>query len=558
MALTQLLQEETLADWDSSVPVDVKPVLPGQPEDARPDSTIQERDWARKPFSEGEDILVHDQDGLIYFGIVVEVDQDIGQCLVRFGDSTERWSNFYELSRLGDTEEGHEPYGKTTTTPPPKPKLEPPNEQLKTETADSAEDAPEEVPPHVIDARRQLSYNFESLVWDSAHQRNESETYCYCGESGDWYKKMLQCKDCLQWFHQECIRSLSYQLLCGDRFFEFTCTLCNGKEEEYIRRLDLSLVDASHLVIFNLILSKNQNFHDLETSIIPLMKKKLKYLQGTGPVPSFKHTKVDPDYISKLLVSNKSRFKCGSETGKKNSFWGLRKMLAPPLPSKYFPRYWGRWATGPKSVARPNNCLEVKSKKGRKLSLKHVPQHPHLRRSKARFKDISGEHSDSDASSRGTLDFLIKPPKDFFGANNPFRISVTPSESSESRGDTTPNSSLRRVLSSEKGSPVSSGPPSTITTDDCYVEDLLQATVCTDRVVPNEQDVHAMKTGQADQDDVFKSPGIKFEDLKGSLNSYFAPSVKKRIERGDKFRVKARRLTLNGDIAYLIDWDSNS
>ena len=51
-----------------------------------PDSTFQEaRDWSRKPFSEGEDILVHDQDdGLIYFGIVVEVDHDIGQCLVRW------------------------------------------------------------------------------------------------------------------------------------------------------------------------------------------------------------------------------------------------------------------------------------------------------------------------------------------------------------------------------------------------------------------------------------------------------------------------------------------
>ena len=31
------------------------------------------------------------------------------------------------------------------------------------------------------------------------------------------YKKMLQCQDCLQWFHQECIRSLSYPLMCGDR-----------------------------------------------------------------------------------------------------------------------------------------------------------------------------------------------------------------------------------------------------------------------------------------------------------------------------------------------------
>ncbi len=54
-----------------------------EPDDPDPDSTIQERDWSRKLFTEGEDILVHDQDGLIYFGIVVEVDPDIKQCLVR-------------------------------------------------------------------------------------------------------------------------------------------------------------------------------------------------------------------------------------------------------------------------------------------------------------------------------------------------------------------------------------------------------------------------------------------------------------------------------------------
>ena len=50
---------------------------------AHPDSTHQPY---TAPFTEGEDILVHDPDGLIYFGILVEVDQDQGQCLVRFGD----------------------------------------------------------------------------------------------------------------------------------------------------------------------------------------------------------------------------------------------------------------------------------------------------------------------------------------------------------------------------------------------------------------------------------------------------------------------------------------
>ena len=248
------------------------------------------------------------------------------------------------------------------------------------------------------------------------------------------------------------------------------CTLCNGKHEELIRRLDLSLVDSAHLVIFNLILIKNQKFHDLETSILPFMKKKLKYLQGTSNIPTFKGNKIESDFISKLLLSNKSRFKCGSETGKKNSYWGLRKMCAPPLPSKYFPRGWGRWATGPRGDAR-SSTLETYSKRNRKApkDLSRNPRNPHVRRNQNRYKDLNGEHSDSDASSRGTLESLIKPPKDFSGANNPFRNSVPTSEfSAEIRGDSTPCSSLRRLLNSEKGSPVSSGAPSTITTDGKY------------------------------------------------------------------------------------------
>ena len=203
------------------------------------------------------------------------------------------------------------------------------------------------------------------------------------------------------------------------------------------------------------------------------MKKTLKYLLGNGSHPLFKASKVEPEYIAQLLASNKSRFKCGSETGKKSNFWGLRKMCAPPIPSKYFPRLWGRWATGIISAqARTNGKLEVKPRStARKLSSKDIPRNPHARRKKARLKELGGENqSDSDASSRGTLDFLIKPPKDFTGANNPFRSWVAPSETSESRGcggggDSTPNSSVRRVLSSEKGSPVSSGAPSTVTTE---------------------------------------------------------------------------------------------
>ena len=58
------------------------------------------------------------------------------------------------------------------------------------------------------------------------------------------------------------------------------------------------------------------------------------------------------------------------------------------------------------------------------------------------------------------------------------------------------------------------------------------------------------------EDPVFKIPGLIISDLKSSLSSYFAPNAKTRIARGEKFTVKARRLILNGDIAYLIDWES--
>lgn len=62
---------------------DVKPNVTTATEP--PDSTISDWWQQRKPFAEGEDILVHESgDGLIYFGIIVEVDHESGQFLVRY------------------------------------------------------------------------------------------------------------------------------------------------------------------------------------------------------------------------------------------------------------------------------------------------------------------------------------------------------------------------------------------------------------------------------------------------------------------------------------------
>merc|ERR1719410_1805559 len=135
--------------------------------------------------------------------------------------------------------------------------------------------------------------------------------------------------------------SVTLQILIG-RFFKFTCTLCNGKEEESIQRLEMGMVDALHLVIFNLIISKNQKYHQLETSIIPLMKKKIKYLTDNGSNTHIKLSQLTAEHLYRYLGNNKSRFKCGSEAGQQSCFWGLRKLVAPWLPSKYLlykPKY---------------------------------------------------------------------------------------------------------------------------------------------------------------------------------------------------------------------------
>ena len=412
--------------------------LPPEPEDglsststsapslpAAPDSTITPYS---APFTEGEDILVHLEDGLIYFGVVVEVEQEQGQCLVRFGDCTERWSSFDELRRLGGLDDEESP--PATPVQPQPVGIEALHRQLaELETAWQQE---VKLPEAVEEARRQLSYSWAALEWDEAHQRNSAETYCYCGERGDWYKKMLQCGECLQWFHQECIRALDHPLLCGDRFWAFTCTLCNGTHEETIRRLDLSMVDALHLVIFNLILSKNQKFHDLESSILPFLKKKMKYLSSNSA--TFKLHRLDLETISKVLATNKGRFMCGSEAGNQANFWGLRRLTAPWLPSKFLlqrPKYATWKPPGPKlkeTLIQPNNKKGVfhrrrgaPAKPGHQRASKPAMKNP-LKRCRPRDFD-----SDSDASNYSSLDFLIKAPSNFSGTNNPFCLMGPPS-----------------------------------------------------------------------------------------------------------------------------------
>ncbi|KAJ8878161.1 hypothetical protein PR048_022628 [Dryococelus australis] len=75
----------------------------------------------------------------------------------------------------------------------------------------------------------------DELTWDAHHRVNFEQTYCYCGQNGEWYMQMLQCGQCRQWFHENCVQCLQYPLYYGDRMRlslrgrldRWSCTICH-------------------------------------------------------------------------------------------------------------------------------------------------------------------------------------------------------------------------------------------------------------------------------------------------------------------------------------------
>lgn len=58
-------------------------------------------------YNNGQDVLVQHKDGRLYLGTVIAISSN--QCLVKFGDDTERWSSYDELSKLNTSDADDSP-----------------------------------------------------------------------------------------------------------------------------------------------------------------------------------------------------------------------------------------------------------------------------------------------------------------------------------------------------------------------------------------------------------------------------------------------------------------
>lgn len=344
-----------------------------------PDSTTADR----VTFTEGEDILLHDENGLFIFGTIVQVLLFDEKCLIQFGDDTERWAHFRDLRKIKIQEEAEISCTRCKSIQsspcnhillchycrrgyhqnchePPLPSQFANGEtnwmcmrcmekrQIK-ERDKLANSKPVDIPNKVnnnnssssnlVRKKRNFPYDLENLRWDVNHYANAEQKYCYCGQFGEWFKRMLQCCGCSQWFHSECISILKQPLLCGDRFFLFLCSVCNNGGEERLTRLsqEITLADMAHIALFNLTIETAKKYHDLDMSVLPFIENNWKYFQPSNELLTLT---VSERRIRILAAfwQFKNRFMCGRELKKKKTMWGLRFRLPSPFPSVLSPQ----------------------------------------------------------------------------------------------------------------------------------------------------------------------------------------------------------------------------
>ena len=97
-------------------------------------------------------------------------------------------------------------------------------------------------------------------------------TKCFCGQTGNWYERMLECQRCKRWFHEKCVGCLQYKLVCGDRFYLYVCKFCNSGRE-FLYRLSINWENIVHLVLWNLSHSKSY-YQELKGDIETLLSLK--------------------------------------------------------------------------------------------------------------------------------------------------------------------------------------------------------------------------------------------------------------------------------------------
>ncbi|XP_055854441.1 polycomb protein Pcl [Episyrphus balteatus] len=323
------------------------------------EKSVSFEDIAMQSFEIGEDALVKRRDGRYYLGTIV--DKHRQQYLMQFDDKTDYWSNVDELTKLSDNNESKlKPRCLTCKVDNDKDVVEicdrcgrgyhrqctdevSPNsgqwmckrcaKPMKYSIKDQSVKKVIKKTTITKNVVNQLPYELSELTWDEKHRVNVEKIYCYCGKSGQFDNKMIQCCKCKQWFHADCVQSQSLQsIFRGDVFYLFGCLLCNNGKE-FLRRLEIKWVELVHLLLYNMSIRKNfQKYHHLHKEIYPYALENRKALQLPKSMLDLSEVEFKNELL-KTLQNNPKLFICGRELKKEFAVWSLRVTKPPQSPA---------------------------------------------------------------------------------------------------------------------------------------------------------------------------------------------------------------------------------
>nr|XP_057926878.1 PHD finger protein 19 [Doryrhamphus excisus] len=511
--------------------------------------------------SVGQFVLCHWSDGLYYLGKILRVSLPRQSCFVTFEDNSKFWVLWKDIQHAGVP--GEEPrcsvcqeaglssasqsnhilicgkcgigFHQQCHVPPVEDSSESPwfcrrcVFALAVRKGGALKKGP--IAKALVAMKQVLSYDLDALDWDSQHRTNQQQCYCYCGGPGEWCLKMLQCFQCQQWFHEACTQCLQDSMMFGDRFYFFLCSVCN-KGSEYVRRLALRWVDLVHLVLYNLSLSNKKKYFELD-EILAFASSNWEHLQlgklaNTPPSARGQH-------LLDALNKYKSKFLCGKEMKKRKCIFRLRTRVPPTPSSKLFPEraHYEGGRGYKKGVGGMSASSERRKRKSKWLLEDAIPKneltctwtcHHHMANifdftlddlTKLRSGTLSVDQESTDVSTSGsvTTSSSCHPARPKAG----------------SRKRKLPSCAANQWTNhNEAGRDLGEEEPSGTRDDSQYSVD----------------------------SSPFLSDPPDSSHLQSSISSYFSASC--RLISGERYQVMARRITAEGAVQYLLQWEGTA